>query len=183
MGIQKVTMADASPGRMKAEGQLGDVAAILNKLKDEVAYLQDEVERKGAGFYIPLAQQLNGCRAAVGDLEQVLASCDSGLSSKDADLIPAAVNSASAPEEENDFGKAIRLMQKACMTCRGAYQDAAVSSKRLVEDADKLDIVVKACQTEYIKLKLLNNNAKACQRQKTQVANPGRLFPLLGRVC
>merc|ERR1712195_101956 len=161
MGIQKVTMADASPGRMKAEGQLGDVSAILNKLKDEVAYLQDEVERKGAGFYIPLAQQLNGCRAAVGDLEQVLASCDSGLSSKDADLIPAAVNSASAPEEENDFGKAIRLIQKACMTCRGAYQDAAVSSKRLVEDADKLDIVVKACQTEYIKLKLLNNNAKA----------------------
>merc|ERR1712195_91895 len=161
MGIQKVTMADASPGRMKAEGQLGDVSAILNKLKDEVAYLQDEVERKGAGFYIPLAQQLNGCRAAVGDLEQVLASCDSGLSSKDADLIPAAVNSASAPEGENDFGKAIRLMQKACMTCRGAYQDAAVSSKRLVEDADKLDIVVKACQTEYIKLKLLNNNAKA----------------------
>merc|ERR1712028_289017 len=162
MGVnQKVTMADASPGRMKAEGQLGDVSAILNKLKDEVAYLQDEVERKGAGFYIPLAQQLNGCRAAVGDLEQVLASCDSGLSSKDADLIPAAVNSASAPEEENDFGKAIRLMQKACMTCRGAYQEAAVSSKRLVEDADKLDIVVKACQTEYIKLKLLNNNAKA----------------------
>merc|ERR1711957_939293 len=110
MGIQKVTMADASPGRMKAEGQLGDVSAILNKLKDEVAYLQDEVERKGAGFYIPLAQQLNGCRAAVGDLEQVLASCDSGLSSKDADLIPAAVNSASAPEEENDFGKAIRYI-------------------------------------------------------------------------
>merc|ERR1711865_1330560 len=33
--------------------------------------------------------------------------------------------------------------------------------KSLVEDADKLDIVVKACQTEYIKLKLLNNNAKA----------------------
>merc|ERR1712153_242930 len=161
MGIQKVTMADASPGRMKAEGQLGDVSAILNKLKDEVAYLQDEVERKGAGFYIPLAQQLNGCRAAVGDLEQVLASCDSGLSSKDADLIPAAVNSASAPEEENDFGKAIRLMQKACMGCRAAYQLASVSAKGLVEDADKLDIVVKACQTEYIKLKLLNNNAKA----------------------
>ena len=33
--------------------------------------------------------------------------------------------------------------------------------KNWVEDADKLDIVVKACQTEYIKLKLLNNNAKA----------------------
>merc|ERR1711957_344277 len=161
MGIQKVTMADASPGRMKAEGQLGDVSAILNKLKDEVAYLQDEVERKGAGFYIPLAQQLNGCRAAVGDLEQVLASCDSGLSSKDADLIPAAVNSASAPEEENDFGKSIRLMQKSASGARAAYQYASVSAKGLVEDADKLDIVVKACQTEYIKLKLLNNNAEA----------------------
>ena len=31
--ILQVTMADASPGRMKAEGQLGDVSAILNKLK------------------------------------------------------------------------------------------------------------------------------------------------------
>jgi len=154
-------MADASPGRLKAEGQLGDVSAILQKLKDEVAYLQDEVERKGAGFYIPLAQQLNASRAAITDLTAVLAGCDAGLSTKDADVIPAAVTGSSAPEEENDFGKAIRLMQKATGACRGAYQAAAVSSKHLVEDADKLDIVVKACQTEYIKLKLLNNNAKA----------------------
>jgi hypothetical protein len=154
-------MADASPGRLKAEGQLGDVSAILQKLKDEVAYLQDEVERKGAGFYIPLAQQLNASRAAITDLTAVLAGCDAGLSTKDADVIPAAVTGSSAPEEENDFGKAIRLMQKATGACRCAYQTAAVSSKHLVEDADKLDIVVKACQTEYIKLKLLNNNAKA----------------------
>merc|ERR1712028_211007 len=84
------------------------------------------------------------------------------LQTKDADNIPAASLSGSNPaDSEHDFGKSIRLIQKACMTCRGAYQDAAVSSKRLVEDADKLDIVVKACQTEYIKLKLLNNNAKA----------------------
>merc|ERR1719253_680195 len=118
-------MADASPGRMKAEGQLGDVSAILNKLKDEVAYLQDEVERKGAGFYIPLAQQLNGCRAATRDLEQVLIGCNTGLNDKQPDLIPSAVHDMwepIAPEEENDFGKAIRLMQKACMSCRGAYQ-------------------------------------------------------------
>merc|ERR1719253_1370359 len=47
------------------------------------------------------------------------------------------------------------------MSCRGAYQATAVCNKKLVEDADKLDIVVKACQTEHIKLKLLNNNAKA----------------------
>merc|ERR1719453_728822 len=38
----------------------------------------------------------------------------------------------------------------------GGFKDGMAA-----KDADKLDIVVKACQTEYIKLKLLNNNAKA----------------------
>ena len=52
-------------------------------------------------------------------------------------------------------------LQATVNKARAAYQNAAVASKGLVEDADKLDIVVKACQTEYIKLKLLNNNAKA----------------------
>merc|ERR1719453_926674 len=97
----------------------------------------------------------------MNDLAAVLAGADAGLAAKDADVIPGSVTGASAPESENDFGKAIRLMQKATNQCRGAYQAAATSAKRLVEDADKLDIVVKACQTEYIKLKLLNNNAKA----------------------
>ena len=54
-----------------------------------------------------------------------------------------------------------RTLQATVNKTRAAYQNAAVAGKKLVEDADKLDIVVKACQTEYIKLKLLNNNAKA----------------------
>jgi len=54
---------DASPGRKQSEKHLGDVSAILQKLKDEVAFLQDEVERKGAGFYVPLAKQLMGTEA------------------------------------------------------------------------------------------------------------------------
>ena len=54
-----------------------------------------------------------------------------------------------------------RTLQAVVNKTRAAYQNAAVAGKKLVEDADKLDIVVKACQTEYIKLKLLNNNAKA----------------------
>merc|ERR1712028_162518 len=84
------------------------------------------------------------------------------LQTKDADNIPAASLSGSNPaDSEHDFGKSIRLIQKAMPQCRAAYQLASVSAKGLVEDADKLDIVVKACQTEYIKLKLLNNNAKA----------------------
>merc|ERR1712086_538983 len=110
MGGCASKMADSSPAKMKSEQQLGDVSSILQKLKDEVAYLQDEVEAKGAGFYVPLANQLNATRAAMEELTCTLDSCNGGLRSK---------------------------------------------------DADKLDIVVKACQTEYIKLKLLNNNAKA----------------------
>jgi len=155
-------MADPSPGRLKAEGQLGNVSEILEKLKNEVAYLQDEVEAKGAGFYVPLAQQLNVSRASIKDLTLTLDTCNGSLQTKDADNIPAASLSGSNPaDSEHDFGKSIRLIQKAMSQCRAAYQLASVSAKSLVEDADKLDIVVKACQTEYIKLKLLNNNAKA----------------------
>merc|ERR1712153_108373 len=154
-------MADSSPAKMKSEQQLGDVSSILQKLKDEVAYLQDEVEAKGAGFYVPLANQLNATRAAMEELTCTLDSCNSGLRSKDADMIPAAVGGAGAVDGESDFGKSIRLIQKSASGARAAYQYASVSAKGLVEDADKLDIVVKACQTEYIKLKLLNNNAKA----------------------
>merc|ERR1712195_99334 len=154
-------MADSSPAKMKSEQQLGDVSSILQKLKDEVAYLQDEVEAKGAGFYVPLANQLNATRAAMEELTCTLDSCNGGLRSKDADMIPAAVGGAGAVDGESDFGKSIRLIQKSASGARAAYQYASVSAKGLVEYADKLDIVVKACQTEYIKLKLLNNNAKA----------------------
>merc|ERR1711935_360433 len=161
MGGCASKMADSSPAKMKSEQQLGDVSSILQKLKDEVAYLQDEVEAKGAGFYVPLANQLNATRAAMEELTCTLDSCNGGLRSKDADMIPAAVGGAGAVDGESDFGKSIRLIQKSASGARAAYQYASVSAKGLVEDADKLDIVVKACQTEYIKLKLLNNDAKA----------------------
>merc|ERR1712195_356107 len=170
-GATQSIMADVSPARAKSEKQLGDVSAILQKLKDEVSFLQDEVERKGAGFYVPLAAQLMRTERAINDLSVTLDHTDDGLSSKDADKIPAAVRDGVSDEltstaddrkgAEIDLGKAIRHVQKASSVCRAAYQTAATSAKRLVEDADKLDIVVKACQTEYIKLKLLNNNAKA----------------------
>merc|ERR1712166_266049 len=95
------------------------------------------------------------------ELTCTLDSCNGGLRSKDADMIPAAVGGAGAVDGESDFGKSIRLIQKSASGARAAYQYASVSAKGRVEDGDKLDIVVKACQTEYIKLKLLNNNAKA----------------------
>lgn len=42
-----------------------------------------------------------------------------------------------------------------------AYHNFSLQAKSQVNDADKMDIVVKACQTEFIKLKLVTNNAKA----------------------
>jgi hypothetical protein len=154
-------MSDASPSRQRSEKQLGDVTEVLKMLKDEVAYLQSEVDRKGAGFYIPLAQQISASKDATDALINVLLASADGMTTKDADAVPATVMPTGSRTNETDIGKSIRALQKTVNEARAAYQKAAVAAKHVVEDADKLDIVVKACQTEYIKLKLLNNNAKA----------------------
>jgi hypothetical protein len=153
--------ADASPSRQKSEKQLGDVSSVLQMLKDEVAFLQDEVERKGAGFYGPLAKAVGVSKDSLDGLIGTLNAYKTGLDAKDADQIPSAAGVSETKTSESDIGKSIRTLQATVNSTRFAYQQAAVASKKLVEDADKLDIVVKACQTEYIKLKLLNNNAKA----------------------
>merc|ERR1711871_943854 len=97
----------------------------------------------------------------INAITETLGVMTTATGAKDADAIPATVsrNAGNAPEQ--DIGKSIRTLQATVNKTRAAYQNAAVAGKKLVEDADKLDIVVKACQTEYIKLKLLNNNAKA----------------------
>merc|ERR1712216_33066 len=154
-------MADVSPSRARSEKQLGDVSSVLQALKDEVLFLQEEVDRKGAGFYGPLAKQICSNKDSMDALILALNGATDGFVGKDADAVPAAVGAATGACSEADIAKSIRLLQKTVNEARSAYQNAAVGSKRLVEDADKLDIVVKACQTEYIKLKLLNNNAKA----------------------
>jgi hypothetical protein len=137
------------------------VSGVLNKLKDEVAFLQDEVERRGDGFYIPLAKQVFDCTETCEATIAALESMTGGMSAKDADAVPAAVPRSAGGTPDKDIGKSIRGLQAMVNKTRAAYQRTAVGCKGLVEDADKLDIVVKACQTEYIKLKLLNNNAKA----------------------
>ena len=150
----------SSPGRQRSEQQLGDVTSVLTKLKDEVAHLQDEVERKGNGFYVPLAKSVSGSTGNLNAIIESLNAMCGAVDGKDADGIPATVGRGAASGEQ-DIGKSIRNCHAVVNKARAAYQNAAVSNKKLVEDADKLDIVVKACQTEYIKLKLLNNNAKA----------------------
>jgi len=151
----------ASPSRQRSEQQLGDVSGVLQKLKDEVAFLQDEVNRRGDGFYIPLAKQVFECTETCEAAIAALGGMKSGMSAKDADSVPASVPRSAGGAPDKDIGKSIRTLQATVNKTRAAYQDTAISCKNLVEDADKLDIVVKACQTEYIKLKLLNNNAKA----------------------
>merc|ERR1712166_424717 len=139
-GATQSIMADVSPARAKSEKQLGDVSAILQKLKDEVSFLQDEVERKGAGFYVPLAAQLMRTERAINDLSVTPDHADDGLSSKDADKIPAAVRDGVSDEltstaddrkgAEIDLGKAIRHVQKASSVCRAAYQTEAIEQQR-----------------------------------------------------
>merc|ERR1712195_373432 len=111
-GATQSIMADVSPARAKSEKQLGDVSAILQKLKDEVSFLQDEVERKGAGFYVPLAAQLMRTERAINDLSVTLDHTDDGLSSKDADKIPAAVREGSAMSSprQQTTGRAQKLI-------------------------------------------------------------------------
>jgi hypothetical protein len=151
----------SSPSRQRSEQQLGDVTGVLQKLKDEVAFLQDEVERRGDGFYIPLAKEVFNSTESINAITATLDAMTAATGNKDADGIPATVGRNAGNAAENDIGKAIRACQASVNKARSGYQNAAVCNKKLVEDADKLDIVVKACQTEYIKLKLLNNNAKA----------------------
>merc|ERR1711988_775270 len=110
---------------------------------------------------MPLAKQCGVNKDSLNGLIQTLGGFKDGMAAKDADAIPAAAGPADEKSNESDIGKSIRALQATVNKARAAYQDAALASKGLVEDADKLDIVVKACQTEYIKLKLLNNNAKA----------------------
>merc|ERR1712216_977335 len=154
-------MADVSPSRARSEKQLGDVSSVLQALKDEVLFLQEEVDRKGAGFYGPLAKQICSNKDSMDALILALNGATDGFVSKDADSIPSSAGPSAEASGESDIGKSIRNLQATVNKTRCAYQDSAVGAKKLVEDADKLDIVVKACQTEYIKLKLLNNNAKA----------------------
>merc|ERR1712072_1682013 len=55
----------------------------------------------------------------------------------------------------------LRDIHNSVSEAKMAYHNFSLQAKDLVNDADKMDIVVKACQTEFIKLKLMTNNAKA----------------------
>jgi hypothetical protein len=62
---------------------------------------------------------------------------------------------------EEDVGKILRQLANEVHNSKLAYHAFSNAAKDIVNDADKMDIVVKACQAEFIKLKLTTNNIKA----------------------
>ena len=80
----------------------------MHVTQDEVAFLQDEIERKGTGFYIPLAKAIFTAKENMDALIEALGGAEGGMSNKDADAIPAGVGRAAGSAAETDIGKAIR---------------------------------------------------------------------------
>ena len=77
-------------------------------LKDEVSFLQDEVNRRGDGFYIPLAKEVFAAKESCDAIIEALSGMKLGMESKDADVIPACVGRSAGNAPEADIGKSIR---------------------------------------------------------------------------
>ena len=70
--------------------------------------MQDEVERKGAGFYGPLAKAVGVSKDSLDGLILTLNAYKTGLDAKDADQVPSVAQTSSDKSNEPDIGKSIR---------------------------------------------------------------------------
>lgn len=141
---------------------LGDVHSILKGLKDDVAALEEEMESKSSQYFNQFAQDLAEVNDGVKVLSDTLSEATSGIEQRNIDAIPGVVpDYRSATLEFNEIVKMTREISAAMGETKMSYHAFALASKDIVNDADKMDIVVKACQTEFIKLKLMTNNTKA----------------------
>merc|ERR1712086_904513 len=141
-------MADSSPAKMKSEQQLGDVSSILQKLKDEVAYLQDEVEAKGAGFYVPLANQLNATRAAMEELYEMLDKEEAMRIAAEAELAALLGASGDAGSELNDLQHQIDAENQAATDLFNKANADAADMRRLAKKIRECEADVKQ-EKEY----------------------------------
>jgi len=169
----------ASPGRAR----LGDVQEILAKLKAEVADLREQVKAAGSTYFRKFEDQLQTYEDAMDGLKETLQTIAQCTRSNDGDGIPerAAINSTQELNEhgqvEDDVGKSLRSLANHTQQAKLSYHEFAVIVKDVVNDADKMDIVVKACQAEFIKLKLTTNNIKArLNAHRLRQASKGRAF-------
>jgi len=150
-----------SPGRHTSHQNLGDVHVILKNLKDEVADLHDQIESKNSSFFKKYANDLAEVADGAEVLYETLKLASAGMGSRERDTIPAAIPDFRVDVRERDLGKVCRNIHNAVQDAKMAYHNLSLQAKDVVNDADKMDIVVKACQTEFIKLKLMTNNTKA----------------------
>jgi len=172
-----------SPSR--GAGQLNDVSQILKRLKSECAELRDEVQSAGVTYFKQFTKQLNTYDGAIRGLTDTLESVTNCLRNGDGEGIPAragiltalAHRSTETGEIEDDVGKVLRHLVHEVHSCKLAYHAFSVAAKDIVNDADKMDIVVKACQAEFIKLKLTTNNIKArLNHRRILLVAKGRAF-------
>merc|ERR1711934_449148 len=182
MGVVDQTMSGRgmSPGRTT---RLGDVQEILNKLKAEVADLREQVKAAGSTYFHKFEGQLQIYEDAMDGLKETLQTIAQRTRNNDGEGIPerAAINQTQVASElghyEEDVGKSLRSLASHTQQAKLAYHEFAVVVKDAVNDADKMDIVVKACQAEFIKLKLTTNNIKArLNAHRLRMANKGRAF-------
>merc|ERR1711934_345979 len=182
MGVVDQTMSGRgmSPGRTT---RLGDVQEILNKLKAEVADLREQVKAAGSTYFHKFEGQLQIYEDAMDGLKETLQTIAQCTRNNDGEGIPerAAINQTQVASElghyEEDVGKSLRSLASHTQQAKLAYHEFAVVVKDAVNDADKMDIVVKACQAEFIKLKLTTNNIKArLNAHRLRQASKGRAF-------
>merc|ERR1711934_679435 len=182
MGVVDQTMSGRgmSPGRTT---RLGDVQEILNKLKAEVADLREQVKAAGSTYFHKFEGQLQIYEDAMDGLKETLQTIAQCTRNNDGEGIPerAAINQTQVASElghyEEDVGKSLRSLASHTQQAKLAYHEFAVVVKDAVNDADKMDIVVKGCQAEFIKLKLTTNNIKArLNAHRLRMANKGRAF-------
>lgn len=152
-----------SPARSGAPhgAQLTDVHTIVKNLKDDVADLQEQVDAKSHAFLLKHSEDLQEMFDGAEAMNETLASATAGLQERDGEKIPSAIPDLRNAHEVTDLGVMCRNINAAVSEAKMAYHGFALQAKDAVNDADKMDIVVKACQTEFIKLKLMTNNAKA----------------------
>jgi len=137
------------------------VHTILNNLKDEVAALQDEIEAQGTTYFAKHAAELVDVFDGTTSLGETLAVACTALGQRNGDSIPTTCPDLRATHEDADIQRMIRHIGHVVTEAKMTYHNFALAAREIVTDAEKMDIVVKACQTEFIKMKLTTNNAKA----------------------
>jgi hypothetical protein len=192
----------SSPGR---SARLGDIQEILAKLKAEVADLRGQVEAAGSTYFSKFESQLQVYEDSTLLLEQTLKDVTSFVKERNGDAIPditlgrhkypgSYADSAHFSDTinqsylegvtEDDIGKSLRELASNAQRAKLAYHEFAVVIKDAVNDADKMDIVVKACQAEFIKLKLTTNNIKArLNAHRLKTARKGHAFREWAEMC